>query len=36
MLDDKMIMEEWRFWRQEMKGKTKNSRIKQVNSFKAG
>ena len=23
MLDCKMIMEEWRFWRQEMKGKTK-------------
>ena len=23
MLDGKIIMEEWRFWRQEMKGKTK-------------
>ena len=31
MLEGKMIMEEWRFWREDQ-----NSHIKQLNSFKEG
>ena len=30
MLGDKMIMEKWRFWRQEKKGKTKSPELKQL------
>ena len=34
MLGGKMIMKEWKFWKERNKGEDQNSRIKQLNSFK--